>query len=840
MALWGEVLEVRSLLSGPTSILGQLTGTVTIQGNLDVPGELDTYTFTVKDDSQVYFDSLTNNANFNWSLTGPAGHTVPSRSFTGSDGTAFANPVLDLVAGSYTLTVSAGGNGFGAYGFRLLDLETAALLTLNADVSGTLVGGNTTNACQFTASAGDSYSFSSVATTAATNDVWRLVDPFGDIVASQPLNTNLGTVTLIASGTYTLLTEGSIFNSNDATYTIHDSFLGNTPPVISGMPLTLGTVVNGTLATVNQKDAYTFSLASNAQLYFDSLTNSANFNWSLSGPAGTTVSGRSFTNSDGPNFSTPVLGLVAGDYTLTVAGATTGAYSFRLSDLAGATALTPGTAINGTLVGGNTTDLYQFTATAGQSFYFANQVTSGGGTEVSRLVDPYGNILFSQSLSGNAGRFTLNTPGNYSLLIEGSVQNTVDVGYTLNVLQVVDPAPQALALGSAITKTLAVSGQKDTYSFSLVSNSLLYFDSLTNNANFNWSLAGPAGSAVSGRLFTASDGLNLNDPVLNLVAGNYTLTVSGAGATTGAYSFRLSDLAAGTALTPGTAVNGTLLGGNSTSLYQFTATAGQTYYLANQVTSGSGGPNDRLRLVDPFGNIVFSQTLVSDAGRFTLSSTGKYTLLFEGDISNTGDLVYTVNVFSNVDPAPQALTLGSTVAANLAVSTERDTYTFTLASNSLLYFDSLTNSNNFNWSLSGPAGSAVTNLSFIASDGLNNSNPVLKLVAGNYTLTVAATGTTTGAYIFRLSDMAAATPLTPGTPVNGTLAGGNGTDLYQLTATAGQAYYFANQVTSGSGGANDRLRLVDPFGNILFSQTLPVDAGRVTLNATGKYTLLVE
>ena len=102
---------------------------------------------------------------------------------------------------------------------------------------------------------------------------------------------------------------------------------------------------------------------------------------------------------------------------------------------------------------------------------------------------------------------------------------------------------------------------------------------------------------------------------------------------------------------------------------------------------------------------------------FTLNASGKYSLLVEGHIQNTGDLGYTLNVFSNVDPAPQALTLGSKVAANLAVPTERDTYTFTLASDSLLYFDSLTNSNNFNWSLSGPAGSVVTNLSFTTPTG---------------------------------------------------------------------------------------------------------------------------
>src|SRR5689334_11292107 len=62
-----EVLEVRQLLSGPTSILGELSGKVAISGSLSAPTEIDNYAFTLRHDSEVYFDSLTNNPNFTWS-----------------------------------------------------------------------------------------------------------------------------------------------------------------------------------------------------------------------------------------------------------------------------------------------------------------------------------------------------------------------------------------------------------------------------------------------------------------------------------------------------------------------------------------------------------------------------------------------------------------------------------------------------------------------------------------------------------------------------------------------------------------------------------------------------
>ena len=46
---------------------------------------------------EVYFDSLTNNGSFRWSLTGPRGTEVAARPFSSSDSVDFgANPVADV------------------------------------------------------------------------------------------------------------------------------------------------------------------------------------------------------------------------------------------------------------------------------------------------------------------------------------------------------------------------------------------------------------------------------------------------------------------------------------------------------------------------------------------------------------------------------------------------------------------------------------------------------------------------------------------------------------------------------------------------------------------------
>ena len=144
-------------------------------------------------------------------------------------------------------------------------------------------------------------------------------------------------------------------------------------------------------------------------------------------------------------------------------------------------------------------------------------------------------------LSVDVGPLTLNAAGTYTLLVEGLVNDTGTTNYSFNVLPVANTT-QTLALGSVVSANLAAPGQQDRYTFNLTTNSLLYFDSLTNSDSIQWSLTGPGGAVISNRAFSGSDGFGVTNPVMTLTAGAYTLTVSALGQATGTYSFRLSDL----------------------------------------------------------------------------------------------------------------------------------------------------------------------------------------------------------------------------------------------------------------------------------------------------------
>ncbi|HEV3341679.1 MAG TPA: putative Ig domain-containing protein, partial [Pirellulales bacterium] len=735
----------------------------------------------------------------------------------------------------------------GPYSFRLSDLAKATPLTPGTPVSSSLDPANDAAFYQFSAVAGQALYFAHVSGGAGAAS-WKLIDPYANVLFSTGLANDAGRLTLSADGTYTLLIEGGPADTGT------DNYSFNVAPITdTTQALTLGSLVNGSMATPGELDRYTFSLANSSLLYFDSLTNSANIQWSLSGPAGIAVSNRPFNLSDGP-FFTPMPALPAGAYTLTVSGVgpTTGAYAFRLSNLASAPALTVGTPVSGTLNPANSTNLYQFTANAGDQYTFLSGTSFVNATW--RLLDPYGNVLFQLALDTSSAKLNLIATGTYSLLIEGNIALTGTLPYTFTAqfngnIPPAPPTGTSLTLGSTVSGNLTTAGQQDRYIFTLAANAQLYFDSLTNNVNIVWSLSGPAGAVVTNRFNSDGPGT----PLLSLPAGNYILTVSGFAASTGAYSFRLDNLASATPLTPGTPVSDTLNPGNSTNLYSFTAAAGQSFYFTNLAYSGGSVTsffNDDWRLIDPYGNTVFTTLLRSDAGRQTLNAPGTYTLLVEGYIGDTVAANYAFNVLPITDQT-QPLVLGNTVNSTLATPGEQDRYTFNLAANAQLYFDSLTNSSTIQWSLSGPSGTLVSNRLFSGSDSNSIfSNPVLIAPAGAYTLTVTGSGNATGAYAFRLLDLSTATPFTANAEVDGRLSPGTSTNIHQFTAKAGDTYYFesltvpyvltAGPLTTGAPANTGQWRLVDPYGNLLFTAALGSDAGLITLPADGTYTLLIE
>jgi hypothetical protein len=178
--------------------VGTLVIGATTTGSIEHTGQQDLYRFTLAGAAQLYFDVLSNTPGLRFLLNGPRGRVVEWRNFASSDATLSGSPVLDLVAGEHALTIDGIGDATGAYAFRMLDLSTSSPFAPGAVVVGQLSPGSQTQAYQFSAVAGEQFSFERQGLSGGS-PYWRLLDPYGRVVFGPSSFSNVATQTLPAA-----------------------------------------------------------------------------------------------------------------------------------------------------------------------------------------------------------------------------------------------------------------------------------------------------------------------------------------------------------------------------------------------------------------------------------------------------------------------------------------------------------------------------------------------------------------------------------------------------------------------------------------------------------------
>ncbi|MHC5537674.1 hypothetical protein ACYOEI_05520, partial [Singulisphaera rosea] len=797
-------------------------------------GGVANYQFTLGTATRLWFDSQTYDGSLNWSLSGPTGNVISGANFTWDD----QNLGL-LPAGTYLLQVS--GPGGEAYAFSMLSFAAATPITQGTAVTGSLNPANSTQLYSFSGTAGTTIYLDSTGVTPndpnnGSTGNWTLYDSYGVQVYNGQMQSDSGRLTLPTTGTYTLVVHGYTYASSSFT----TDFAFTVRPVTDATAaLTLGTAVSGSIASQGQQKNYTFTLASPAQIWFDSRTSDGNLYWSMSGPQGNVYGGTPFSYDD-----RNVGILPAGTYTLTVAanGDYTGSFAFNLLSSAGATSITTGSAVTATLNPANSTNLYKFSGTAGSTIFldstgFTTTDPNGYGGSWT-LYDAYGTQVYGNYFGYDSGRITLPTTGTYTLAVQGYIYANGTTTDNFVVRSVTD-ATAALTLGTAVSGSIASQGQQKNYTFTLASPTRLWFDSQTNDGNFYWTIKGSQGT-VNGNTAFSSDDQNIG----LLPAGSYTLTVGASSDYTGSFKFNLLDLAAATSITVGTSgtptgqtVSATLSPANSTKLYKFSGTAGDTFLFHNLSYTGDYA---NWRLLDPYNNSIFGSYLGSDNSGVTLPASGTYTLAVYANVGDTTAPNYSfqVNYQSHTNPptiSGTTLTLGSPVSTSVSAG-GIDYYQFTLANPTRLWFDVQTYDGSLSWSLAGPQGTVLGYENFNWDD-----QNIGLLPAGTYSLQVSGPGGE--AYAFNLLSFTAATPITPGSPVSGTLNPSNSTKLYSFSGTAGTTIFLDSASATPNdpnNGNTGHWTLYDGFGTQVFDGAFQNDSGRLTLPTTGTYTLALH
>jgi hypothetical protein len=398
-----------------------------------------------------------------------------------------------------------------------------------------------------------------------------------------------------------------------------------------------GTKTGGSIDALGETDVYTFDLNHESKIYFDSLSANSDVKWELQDAGGHVLFGRAFDTSDafGMGDINPLLDLQAGSYKFVVSGDfANGAdsYAFRLMDVDAVAShqliLDGGPLLLQHIVRGDQTDVYQFEATAGTNYVVGgpSDHTIEDGL-MFRLFDPEGHQVWNSATSPSDIK-VFDETGTYTLLVEGNVQHTDPIDYNVYVFTPQDRHYVLPPTGQQVSGFIDAPGQVNTYTFNLFADSSLFVDGLfgSNGTAFDWALDGQDASHFSGNT-------SFDSGVMDLAAGNYTISIHGEGNASGWYNFRLMDLLHDSAevLTADVTIHNISYPGFNANLFHFDALAGQHFVISLNTTDTPDMSFDPAQwlLVDPQGHVAMGGAAGTPT-EFNPGLSGTWTVLMTG------------------------------------------------------------------------------------------------------------------------------------------------------------------------------------------------------------------
>ncbi|MGN6548033.1 MAG: hypothetical protein ACTHK7_23565, partial [Aureliella sp.] len=787
----------------PTVTVAPLTLGSDVTGTIDLPGDLDVYTFNAVAGQSVYYDGLASaNDDLRALLTSPTGRQI----FFNHDEANEGPYTLDE-AGTYRLNLFGSSDAVGDYHFRLFDLAAQTLAT-GVPVSGSLASGAATAAYQIAGSRGQRLTFDSLQ---SGNASWSVRGPAGQLISSDlGIGTDF-TVTLPSDGPYTLFITG-----NGAASAVPFSFQVNdvTDPTVA--PSGLGQVRSGTIAA-GQIATFTFNVPAGLTLYFDvqGATSAASLRAELRDPDNAQL----FFTDDMTDRG-PLTPLRSGAYTLTIQGdtaASTGGYQFALLDLAsGGAALTAGDTVTGDLAP-QEVKVFSWNASIGDRFLY-DGLESDFDNVTATLYSPSGARIFNNNADENVGPLTLTESGTYQLLVSNNTVDTRD--YKFRVLKPTFGA-QPLTIGATVSDQLAGPGDEKQYTFTGAVGQRIFYDSLQNDFAIptRERLVSPSGIVLW------NDNTDANTGPLTLTeAGTYHLRITADGDAAGTYSFRIvSPSLTSQPLTIGSTVTDQLAGPGDEKQYTFTGAVGQRIFY-DSLQNDFAIPT-RERLVSPSGIVLWNDNTDANAGPLTLTEAGTYHLRITADNDASGTYSFRIlqPTFSS-----QPLNFGSPVIDQLAAPGDEKRYTFSGSVGERIFYDSLQNDFAVDTRkiLVAPSGAIFWN-----QNTDDNAGPLTLTEAGTYQLRIFGGNDAAGPYAFQVLSFDTASPIEFDSTQTGTIAKGLGTKLFRFVGEAGQRLMF------------DALQSAN-LGWSLFGSSNTAIAGRgsfddftVTLPAAGTYWL---
>ena len=339
------------------------------------------------------------------------------------------------------------------------------------------------------------------------------------------------------------------------------------------------------------------------------------------------------------------------------------------------------TSVSGKLNPGNAMAVYQIDGTAGERLLFHSvSTTSSNGSWL--LLGEAGNKIAG---TGIASDFTANltATGTFYLELVGNITGEID--YSFQVSDTSDSAVPPSGLGIPESGELA-GGASAKFTFTAPAGLPVYFNSFDrSNGPVSATLTDPGKNTI----FSANGSIN-EGPYVLTSSGTYTLSLQNSSSSSGTFSFDMLSLPAAAtslALGPTQTVAGALPAGTDTEVYSFEGASGEHLFLDNEQNLGDPV---YYRLIGPDGQQVFDINSYSDAGPLTLTESGAYYLLVDGEAPSSINYQFRITDTAYAPLAFNTLTTGS---LNPAPAT--DVYGFAGTAGEKVSFESFNDSNGY-------------------------------------------------------------------------------------------------------------------------------------------------
>jgi hypothetical protein len=487
------------------------------------------------------------------------------------------------------------------------------------------------------------------------------------------------------------------------------------------------------------------------------------------------------------------------------------------------TSITCGQPLTGTISASHQTNVYSFSATAGEAVVISDTGTSGTLVPWADLYSPAGTQVGSFHFHGTGGSFPLATAGSYTIRVYDS--NGTNTGsYAIGFSFAAGGSGTAIGGGGRVSSSISAAAQIDTYTFNATAGNAV----LISAANTSGQLIAVANlySPSGSQLGSASQG---DSGSIQLPAtGRYTILVYDRnGTNSGNYEVGLGFTAGGggAAISCGQPISNAISAAGQIDAYTFSATAGEAVLLTGVHTSGNLAAV--AELFDPSGNWLGRAYDDIMWYSFPLPATGTYTILVhDSACANTGS--YAVGFSFATGECGTPISCGQTISNQISAAAQIDAYTFNATSNEAVVF-------------SGKGTSGSLQLETDLYDPFGNNIGSGRLPTnGLYTILVRASdGTNTGSYAVGVGFATGrcGTTIGCGQTISNAISSSAEFQAYTFEATNGEAVVLTAITSSGNLAAD--AFLYDPAGNYVGTSWV---AGNKSypLSATGLYTILVH